>query len=218
MANKEGVRMQHLKLYHLDTLDHNGQTIYVEGPVSADQLRSFQMHKQLDAFRKPKEQFDALVDISELPEGRIIIAHNGETLLGYVTFHYPDEMERWSEAGMKDLLELGAVEVADDYRGLGLGSRMIRIAFEDGQLESYIIFTTEYYWHWDLKGSGLSVWEYRRMMERLMKTVDMVWYATDDPEICSHPANCLMVRMGKDVPLASQEQFDHIRFVRRFMY
>lgn len=218
MANKEGVHMQHLKLYHLDTLDHKGQTIYVEGPVSADHLRSFQMHKQLDAFRKPKEQFDALVDISELPEGRIIIAHNGETLLGYVTFHYPDEMERWSEAGMKDLLELGAVEVADDYRGLGLGSRMTRIAFEDGQLESYIIFTTEYYWHWDLKGSGLSVWEYRRMMERLMKTVDMVWYATDDPEICSHPANCLMVRMGKDVPLASQEQFDHIRFVRRFMY
>jgi acetoin utilization protein AcuA len=208
MANKEGVRMQHLKLYHSDTLDHNGQTIYVEGPVSADQLRSFQMHKQLDAFRKPREQFDALVDISELPEGRIIIAHNGETLMGYVTFHYPDEMERWSEA----------VEVANDYRGLGLGSRMIRIAFEDGQLESYIIFTTEYYWHWDLKGSGLSVWEYRRMMERLMKTVDMVWYATDDPEICSHPANCLMVRMGKDVPLASQEQFDHIRFVRRFMY
>lgn len=32
MANKEGVRMQHLKLYHSDTLDHNGQTIYVEGP------------------------------------------------------------------------------------------------------------------------------------------------------------------------------------------
>lgn len=176
------------------------------------------MHTQLDAFRKPKEQFDALVEISELPEGRIIIAHDGETLLGYVTFHYPDEMERWSEAGMKDLLELGAVEVADDYRGLGLGSRMIRIAFEDGQLESYIIFTTEYYWHWDLKGSGLSVWEYRRMMERLMKTVNMVWYATDDPEICSHPANCLMVRMGDDVPLESREQFDRIRFVRRFMY
>ncbi|KJD43035.1 GNAT family N-acetyltransferase [Paenibacillus terrae] len=210
--------MQHLKLHHLDTLSHNGQKIYVEGPVSADQLRSFQMHSQLDAFRKPKEQFDALMDISGLPEGRIIIAHDGETILGYVTFHYPDEMERWSEAGMKDLLELGAIEVADEYRGLGLGSQMIRVAFEDGQLESYIIFTTEYYWHWDLKGSGLSVWEYRRMMERLMKTVDMVWYATDDPEICSHPANCLMVRMGEDVPLTSREQFDRIRFVRRFMY
>ncbi|WP_342414810.1 GNAT family N-acetyltransferase [Paenibacillus sp. FSL R10-2782] len=210
--------MQHLKLHHLDTLSHNGQKIFVEGPVSVEQLRSFQMHPQLDAFRKPKEQFDALVDISGLPEGRIIIAHDGGTIFGYVTFHYPDEMERWSEAGMKDLLELGAIEVADEYRGLGLGSQMIRVAFEDGQLESYIIFTTEYYWHWDLKGSGLSVWEYRRMMERLMKTVNMVWYATDDPEICSHPANCLMVRMGEDVPLTSREQFDRIRFVRRFMY
>ena len=29
-----------------------------------------------------------------------------------------------------------------------------------------------------------------------MKCVDMVWFATDDPEICSHPANCLMVRVG----------------------
>lgn len=97
MANKEGVRMQHLKLYHLDTLDHNGQTIYVEGPVSADQLRSFQMHKQLDAFRKPKEQFDALVDISELPEGRIIIAHNGK--LSWDMLLFITQM-RWS-AGRK---------------------------------------------------------------------------------------------------------------------
>ena len=32
---------------------------------------------------------------------------------------------------MEDLIELGAVEVADDYRGLGLGKRMIRLAFAD---------------------------------------------------------------------------------------
>jgi acetoin utilization protein AcuA len=52
----------------------------------------------------------------------------------------------------------------------------------------------------------------------LMKSVDMVWYATDDPEICSHPANCLMVRIGHDVPISSEEQFDRIRFQYRFMY
>lgn len=56
------------------------------------------------------------------------------------------------------------------------------------------------------------------MMEKLMKTVDMVWYATDDPEICSHPANCLMVRMGREVPLSSRETFDRVRFRQRFMY
>lgn len=139
-------------------------------------------------------------------------------IVGYVTFHYPDEMERWSQGRMPDLIELGAIEVANAYRSMKLGSRMINTAFEDSQMEKYIVFTTEYYWHWDLKSSGLSVWDYRKMMERLMQTVDMVWYATDDPEICSHPANCLMVRIGKEVPIESEELFDRIRFQQRFMY
>lgn len=119
---------------------------------------------------------------------------------------------------MKDLVELGAIEVANDYRAYGIGKQMIQTAFAGGQLENMIVFATEYYWHWDLDGSGLNVWEYRSMMEKLMKSVDMVWFATDDPEICSHPANCLMVRVGSKVPLASIEQFDRVRFKQRFMY
>lgn len=169
-------------------------------------------------FRRPREQHEALVEIAGLPEGRIILARVENIIIGYVTFHYPDEMERWSQAHMPDLIELGAIEVSNEYRSLGLGSRMIQTAFEDNQMEHYIVFTTEYYWHWDLKSSGLSVWDYRKMMERLMQTVDMFWYATDDPEICSHPANCLMVRIGKNVPLESEEQFDRLRFQQRFMY
>lgn len=55
------------------------------------------------------------------------------------------------------------------------------------------------------------------MTEHLMACVDMVRFETDDPEICSHPANCLMVRIGKHVPLASLERFDRIRLRKRFM-
>lgn len=210
--------MEHHKTHIRHSLSKGDRDIIVEGPVAPELLQSLQMHADLDAFRRPQDQHDALIEIAALPEGRIIIAREQDTIVGYVTFHYPDEMERWSQGNMPDLIELGAIEVANDYRSLGLGSKMIRTAFERGQMEPYIVFTTEYYWHWDLKSSGLSVWDYRKMMERLMKTVDMVWYATDDPEICSHPANCLMVRIGKDVPLASEEQFDRIRFQQRFMY
>ncbi|GIQ68717.1 acetoin utilization protein AcuA [Xylanibacillus composti] len=190
----------------------------MEGPVEAAHLQELHMHPGLKAFRRPDEQKEALVEIATLPEGRIILARDQNTIVGYVTFHYPDEMETWSSPSMEDLIELGAIEVAKDYRGAGLGKHLLRLAFSAGQLENVIVFTTEYYWHWDLEGSGLSVWEYRRMMEALMQTVDMVWYATDDPEICSHPANCLMVRVGKEVPLSSVEQFDRVRFRRRFMY
>jgi acetoin utilization protein AcuA len=212
--------MEHLKIYHSLTIQTTGAQpeIVVEGPVTPEHLQTLEMHKDLDSFRRPNDQLEALIEISGLPEGRIIISRSGNTIVGYVTFHYPDPIERWSQGNMVDLIELGAIEMADDYRGLGLGKKMIQLAFMKDQLEDVITFTTEYYWHWDLEKTGLNVWDYRKMMEKLMKSVDMVWYATDDPEICSHPANCLMVRVGKRVPLSSVEQFDQIRFQRRFMY
>jgi len=210
--------MEHIKIPVRHSIERHGRTLIVEGPIAPGDLRDLTMHRQLDAFRRPDEQHQALVEIAELPEGRIIAARDGNVIVGYVTFHYPDEMERWSEGGMEDLVELGAIEVANDYRNYGLGKALLSAAFEDGQLDNMIVFTTEYYWHWDLESSKLNVWEYREMMERLMKSVGMVWFATDDPEICAHPANCLMVRIGKDVPLSSAEQFDRVRFRQRFMY
>jgi acetoin utilization protein AcuA len=51
-----------------------------------------------------------------------------------------------------------------------------------------------------------------------MNAGGLIWMATDDPEICSHPANCLMVRIGKRVNQQSIEMFDRIRFQNRFMY
>lgn len=210
--------MEHRKIPVSHSLLFQDRTLIVHGPIPSDELKKLSIHSTLDAFRKPAEQLEALIEIADLPEGRIIAAVDQDVIVGYVTFHYPDEMELWSQGGMKDLVELGAIEVADDYRGAGLGRLMISTAFEQEQLENCIVFTTEYYWHWDLQGSGLDVWGYRQMMERLMKTVDMVWYATDDPEICSHPANCLMVRIGREVPVSSQETFDRVRFRQRFMY
>ncbi|GIP32901.1 GNAT family N-acetyltransferase [Paenibacillus sp. J2TS4] len=210
--------MEHIKIYNSTVVNYDGKQIIIEGPVAPENVARLSMHPDLDAFRRPKDQQEALVEIAGLPEGRIIVARDEMTIVGYVTFHYPDEMERWSDGNMEDLVELGAIEVANDYRGLGLAKGLIKLAFQDGQLENVIVYTTEYYWHWDLRRSGLNVWQYREMMEELMKCVDMVWYATDDPEICSHPANCLMVRVGKDVSLESVEKFDHLRFRQRFMY
>lgn len=212
--------MEHIKIFQSEQkyIAHLNQTITIEGPVPAIELKKMELEATLDAFRKPKDQHAALVEIADLPEGRIIVARVGQLIVGYVTFHYPDPYERWSEANMEDLIELGAIEVSDHYRNCGLGKSMIRLAFAEGQLDNVIVYTTEYYWHWDLEGAGLSVWDYRKMMEKLMQTVDMIWYATDDPEICAHPANCLMVKIGPNVPLQSVEQFDRIRFRNRFMY
>jgi acetoin utilization protein AcuA len=210
--------VEHRKIYHSHTIHHLNQTIVVEGPLTSTQFSPYLMHPELDAFRRPKDQLAALLEIADLPEGRIIIARDAETIVGYVTFHYPDEMERWSEGGLLDLIELGAIEVANAYRSMGIGKKLLALAFADNQFDNIIVYTTEYYWHWDLQSSGLNVWQYRQMMQNLMESVGMTLFATDDPEICSHPANCLMVLIGQKVSLTSIERFDRLRFQRRIMY
>ncbi|MCU9614231.1 GNAT family N-acetyltransferase [Caldibacillus lycopersici] len=210
--------MEHKKTYYKREWFTKNATVIIEGPISSEELASYQFHDGLSAFRPPQEQREALIGIADLDEGRIIIARVENIMIGYVTFLYPDPLERWSESNMENLLELGAIEVAAPFRGLSIGKQLLQVSMLDDAMEDYIIITTEYYWHWDLKGTGLNVWEYRKIMEKMMGAGGLVWYATDDPEICSHPANCLMARIGNRVDRDSIEKFDRIRFINRFMY
>jgi acetoin utilization protein AcuA len=213
-----GEGMEHKKTYYAKELETATGALVIEGPISSEQLRSYHFHEGLVAFRPSSQQHKALIEIADLPEGRIIIAHHNETIVGYATFLHPDPLERWSEMKMDDLIELGAIEVISSFRGASVGKNLLRLSMMDDAMENYIIITTEYYWHWDLKGTGLDVWDYRKMMEKMMTAGGLSYFSTDDPEICSHPANCLMVRIGKNVPSKSIEKFDQLRFMNRFMY
>lgn len=53
-------------------------------------------------------------------------------------------------------------------------------------------------------------------MQRMMSNGGLEVFATDDPEITSHPANCLMARIGKNITVDQMEAFDDIRFMNRF--
>lgn len=210
--------MEHTMTYNAKELKTVKGSLIIEGPVPSEKLAQYEFHEDLVAFRPPQQQHKALVEIASLPEGRIIIARDGMTIVGYVTYLYPDPLERWSEGNMENLIELGAIEVIPKFRGAGTGKSLLQVSMMDDYMESYIIITTEYYWHWDLKGTGLNVWEYRKVMEKMMNAGGLEWYATDDPEISSHPANCLMARIGKRVDPESIQRFDQLRFMNRFMY
>ncbi|KMK77821.1 GNAT family N-acetyltransferase [Alkalihalobacillus pseudalcaliphilus] len=210
--------MEHPKTYASLEIPYQERTIFLEGPVPSDRLEGYEFHEDLTSFRPVKEQKEAILEIADLPEGRINIIRDGNMVVGYVTFHYPDPLERWSEGGLENLIELGAIEIAPDYRRIGAGKKILALSTQDPFMENYIVITTEYYWHWDLKGSGLDVWEYRKMMEKMMNAGGLYWFATDDPEISSHPANCLMARIGKHIKPETIQEFDQLRFQNRFMY
>lgn len=210
--------MEHIKIYNAKKLKTPYGDLIIEGPISKEALSGYEFHHDLVAFRPPAQQHQALIEIAGLPEGRIIVARDRHTIVGYVTYLYPDPLERWSEGKMEDLIELGAIEVIPKYRGCSVGKNLLIVSMMDDAMEDFITITTEYYWHWDLKGTGLNVWEYRKIMEKMMNAGGLEYFATDDPEISSHPANCLMAKIGKRVPNESIEKFDRLRFMNRFMY
>lgn len=193
----------------------DGQII-IEGPMSSADLKKHLFHDALSAFRPAQQQFKAILEIANLPEGRMIIARSQNTIIGYVTYLHPSPLERWATFEMDNLLVLGAIEIAPDYRGAKIASKLLELSMLDNFMENYIIISTEYYWHWDLRGTGLSIWEYRKVMEKVMAAGGLTPNRTDDPEINSHPANCLMVRIGKHVSQKSIEQFDRLRFLNRY--
>lgn len=210
--------MEHVKTYYCMGLATRNGDLLIEGPISSSDLASLEFHEDLKAFRPAPQQHQALIEIADLPEGRIIVARENNLVVGYVTYVYPDPLERWSQGNMENLIELGAIEVIPKFRSSGVGKALLKVSMMDDAMEDYIIITTEYYWHWDLKGTGLDIWEYRKIMERMMNSAGLVWYATDDPEISSHPANCLMVRIGKRIKPDSIHQFDNLRFMNRWLY
>lgn len=210
--------MEHKKTYNAKQLKTSHGDLIIEGPVSPEKLADLDFHEDLKAFRPPLQQHQALVGISQLDDGRILIARDRNTIVGYVTYLYPDPLERWSEGKLDNLIELGAIEVIPKFRSYHVGKNLLMVSMMDDAMEDYIIITTEYYWHWDFKGTGLNVWEYRKIMEKMMNAGGLEWYATDDPEICSHPANCLMVRIGKRIDNETIQRFDKLRFKNRFMY
>lgn len=210
--------MNHTKTYHSVKQETTSGPIIIEGPLSSDDLGKYHFHEHLTAFRPAPKQFDALLSIAGFPEGRIIVARTEEMIVGYVTYLHADPLERWSEFNMEDLIILGAIEVIPEYRGAKVASGLLQVSMLDEYMENYIVISTEYYWHWDLDGTKLSIWDYRKVMEKMMAAGGLLPAPTDDPEIISHPANCLMVRIGKHVPKSSIEQFDKLRFLQRLQY
>lgn len=210
--------MDHPKKYFSKTIQTGHGELIIEGPVESALLETYHFHENLTSFRQPAQQHKAIVEIASLPEARIIIARLNQTIVGYVTYLYPDPLERWSKTTLENLIELGAIEVIPEFRGFSIAKNMLILSMLDDSMEDYIIITTEYYWHWDLKGTGLNVWEYRKMMEKMMNAGGLIQFATDDPEICSHPANCLMARIGKRVTTEEIQAFDALRFLQRYMY
>ncbi len=175
-------------------------------------LGRLEMDSSLNVFRPPERQLEALVEIAKDSLGCVCFARLAHRLIGYATFHPPDDIERWSGSSVPGLIELGAVETSKLHRGRHLARHLLEVAFETGRFEDKIVIATIYYWHFDLEGTGLTTYAYRKLLERLYNSVGMQVFSSNDPEL-DFPGNSLMARIG---PRASPDlvaEFERLRFL-----
>ncbi len=184
--------------------------VLIEGPVEASDLTKFHLNQNLNNFRPPENQKEALINISQLPEGMVYVTRHNSEIIGYITFHFPDRFSRWSKH--PQILELGAIEVCPDWRRHKIGTLLLKKAFSNPVMEEFIVVTTEFYWHWDLERNKLGVFNYQRMLSKFFGKVGLDKRNTDDPDITEHPANVLMVRIGKKTRRKDVMLFENMLF------
>ncbi len=179
----------------------------VENLVMGEGLGIFFHYRYEDA-HKTKEVLSNLC-VSECQ--RLACVVKDTELVGYVTVVCTAEGSRWRSIndslletadGLSDpvLMELGSIEISKPWRSLGLARELLRFMFIEGGFSDKIVFSRELSWHWDLKSSGLTVYEYRSMLHNLFESVGFRYCETDDEEIGYSGENMLMARVGEDVP------------------
>lgn len=160
-------------------------------PGSFDNLT---MNEKLDNFRPPNRQKDALIAISNKTDGMVFLASRSREIIGYCTFHYPEQWSRWSKH--PGVLEMGGIEISPDWRKCGIGLALLKKALDSPAIKNNVVIVLEFCWHWDLKGTGLGIYQYREMLYRFYRAAGFERHFTNDPDINEHPANFLMAWMG----------------------
>lgn len=184
--------------------------IYIEGPMDASALEKLEMNENLNNFRPSEKQKDAIIGITKLDKGMVYIARKDQEIIGYLTFHPMDDFTRWYKH--PKIIEMGCIEMCPTWRNFKIGEKLMQTAFSNKVLDDCIVLTMEYSWHWDLKNSNLTIWQYQEMLTHIFAKVDLHKTTTNDPEIMEHPANVLMARIGKNISPEEVALFESLRF------
>jgi acetoin utilization protein AcuA len=164
---------------------------------------------------RPDLQLQALIRIAARPDGQVAVALSAEgVIIGYLTVTLPEEDTRWGRDHIQGLYEMGGIEVSSNWRGYGLGRALVRTVFKPDAFPDDIIIATGYRWCWDLESTGMTVREYRDMLNRVFSDYGFQLYETDEPNIAWYPDNALVVRVGAHVSPQLLASFKALLFER----
>jgi acetoin utilization protein AcuA len=154
-----------------------------------------------------RRQHAALIRVASLVEGRVLVAHLGCRLVGFLTFHPPPAGSRWADLPRGQVLELGGIEVARGFRGRGVARSLMDAAIGSGDCDAAIVYAQGLTWCWDMTGSRMDPSEYRAMILRLFGVYGFERCVTDEPDVSYDRTSVLLVRIGRQAPAPLVQAF-----------
>jgi len=189
-----------------------GPCLEVRDRCTPDLLTGLSIDPGLGAFSRyapeaGRRQHAALIRVASLAESRVLVAHVGRCLVGYLTFHPPPEESRWADLPRGQILELGGIEVARGFRSRGVARRLMNAAFDSGGYDAAIVYAQGLTWCWDMTGSRMGPSEYRTMILRLFGVYGFERCVTDEPDVSFDRTSVLLVRIGPHAPAPLVQAF-----------
>lgn len=179
------------------------------GPVEPEDFLTFEFDEGLNNFRRAERQKEGFFEAVKKGEMELIVASHGNVVVGYVVLAKPSKFERWEKIKDPCFWELSA-EVSSRWRRQGILKRLLAFTLADGRGEDCLIYATGFSWHWDLRGTGLSAFEYGQMLTFVFSRFGFSLHGTNEPNICYDSANIFLVRYGARVSPRLVSDFERL--------
>lgn len=191
--------------------------VWIVAKAEPGLISSMQLAEGMGAFAAPNypatREKKALERIAGGAGSNVILAHSEDgRIVGFVAIAPPSTAERWGKPFIPGLIEAMAIEVSQEWRGLGIANKMMETGLRDPWFDDKIVICTGYAWHWDLESSGLDKAAYRRMLLEYLEKAGFMYYETDEPNVNLDSANFFTARIGPGVDAELYDRFEQLLF------
>ena len=204
---------------------HLIERIAVETPIgklslytfaSPDEIKGLSFDKQFSQHRGFRSLFTrrtSLMKRAAEEDANVVLAvTDKENIIGFGVLAYPESDQRWSRLEPRVMMEVKAIEVARDWRQMGVGSALVKGMLSHPDAEAKILYLVGFTWTWDLEGTKITTSQYRKMMIRLFKPFQFNECKTNEPNICLDADNLFMCRIGKNIGDSLLDDFKWLSF------
>jgi acetoin utilization protein AcuA len=142
----------------------------------------------------------------------VLAVADNENIIGFGVLAGPEPDQRWARLEPKVMMEVRAIEVARDWRQMGVGSLLVKGMLSHPSVEEKIIYFVGFTWTWDLRWTKVTASQYRQMMINLFKPFQFNECKTNEPNICLDADNLFMCRIGKNISDSILDDFKWLSF------